>query len=90
MPAVKTNPIPAIMTSLATFYQRGRRSERICYVLAAVLFASGLFHLAVFAVAGGPWTGPVSWRKPFYLRAVVRAHPAHDHLGRLIPPPERS
>ncbi|TDD70581.1 hypothetical protein E1298_36590 [Actinomadura rubrisoli] len=25
--------------------------------------ASGLFHLAVFAVDGGPWEGPVSWRK---------------------------
>ena len=38
--------------------------ERVCYLVAAVLFASGLFHLAVFAVAGGPWDGPVSWRKP--------------------------
>lgn len=64
MPTVTTNPIPAMTTSLATFYRRGRRSEQICYLVAAVLFASGLAHLAVFAVAGGPWTGPVSWRKP--------------------------
>jgi hypothetical protein len=33
-------------------------------VVAAVLFASGLTHLVVFAVDGGPWYGPVSWRKP--------------------------
>lgn len=38
--------------------------ERLCLATAAVLFASGLFHLGVFAVAGGPWDGPVSWRKP--------------------------
>ncbi|MGV9426311.1 hypothetical protein ACWDO7_18715 [Streptomyces sp. NPDC003656] len=25
---------------------------------------SGLVHLVVFAVDGGPWDGPVSWRKP--------------------------
>lgn len=39
--------------------------ERACYVAGMVLIASGLFHLVVFAVAGGPWDGPVSWRKPF-------------------------
>jgi hypothetical protein len=53
-----------IGSALATFYTRGRRSERACYLLAGGLFASGLFHLGVYAVAGGPWTGPVSWRKP--------------------------
>jgi hypothetical protein len=41
-----------------------RRGDGIWYVLGAVLLASGLFHLAVFAVDGGPWNGPVSWRKP--------------------------
>ncbi|MET9385382.1 hypothetical protein ABZY09_31000 [Streptomyces sp. NPDC002928] len=29
-----------------------------------VLVLSGLVHLLVFAVDGGPWDGPVSWRKP--------------------------
>ncbi|MEH0547340.1 hypothetical protein QA802_30910 [Streptomyces sp. B21-105] len=46
---------------------------------ALVLIASGLLHLVVFAVDGGPWNGPVSWRKPVTfglsfgvtLRAVV-------------------
>ncbi|MFC0548650.1 hypothetical protein [Kutzneria chonburiensis] len=40
------------------------RIERACYVVAAVLFAGGLAHLGVQAVLGGPWDGPVSWRKP--------------------------
>jgi hypothetical protein len=37
---------------------------RFAYRVAAALVASGLFHLVVFAVDGGPWEGPVSWRKP--------------------------
>lgn len=45
-------------------WRRSRRVERVCYVLGAVLIGSGLFHLMVFAVDGGPWNGPVSWRKP--------------------------
>jgi len=40
------------------------RIERACYVVAAVLFASGLAHLGVQAVLGGPWDGPVARRKP--------------------------
>lgn len=42
-----------------------RASERLSYAVGAVLVGSGLFHLGVFAVDGGPWDGPVSWRKPF-------------------------
>ncbi|QUQ65191.1 hypothetical protein [Kutzneria sp. CA-103260] len=38
--------------------------RRACYLIAAPLFASGLAHLVVQAVVGGPWDGPVSWRKP--------------------------
>jgi hypothetical protein len=29
-----------------------------------VLLLVGVFHLGVFAIRGGPWEGPVSWRKP--------------------------
>lgn len=36
----------------------------MCYAISAVLFLSGLAHLGVYAVDGGPWQGPVSWRKP--------------------------
>ncbi|MFD1146082.1 hypothetical protein [Saccharothrix hoggarensis] len=38
-------------------------SIRFAYRVAALLFLSGLVHLVVFAVDGGPWEGPVSWRK---------------------------
>jgi hypothetical protein len=38
-------------------------STRFAYRVAALLLLSGLFHLVVFAVDGGPWEGPVSWRK---------------------------
>jgi hypothetical protein len=33
-------------------------------IVGLVLLASGAAHLAVWAVLGGPWEGPVSWRKP--------------------------
>lgn len=52
-----TNKITALWTN-------GRVVERIGYVVAILAFTSGLFHLIVYAIDGGPWTGPVSWRKP--------------------------
>ena len=30
----------------------------------AILVASGLAHVVVHALSGGPWEGPVTWRKP--------------------------
>jgi len=33
-------------------------------VIGLLLVVSGLAHAVVWAVAGGPWEGPVSWRKP--------------------------
>jgi hypothetical protein len=41
-----------------------RTVDRVSYAIAAALVAAGLFHLVVFLVDGGPWEGPVSWRKP--------------------------
>ncbi|MFG2946149.1 hypothetical protein [Streptomyces adustus] len=38
--------------------------DRLHLVTGLVLVLSGLLHLLVFAVDGGPWDGPVSWRKP--------------------------
>jgi hypothetical protein len=54
-----------VKSALATYYSRAGRIDRICYLVGATLFASGLFHLGVQLVVGGPWDGPVSWRKPF-------------------------
>ncbi|MDL4774970.1 hypothetical protein [Actinomadura xylanilytica] len=59
-----TVPVSEIAAGLRAFWTRGRAIERTCYAIGAALIASGLVHLVVFAVDGGPWTGPVSWRKP--------------------------
>ncbi len=32
--------------------------------LGAVLVATGLAHVPVWALLGGPWEGPITWRKP--------------------------
>jgi hypothetical protein len=45
-------------------WARCGRVERLCHLIGAVLIASGVFHFGVFLVDGGPWEGPVSWRKP--------------------------
>jgi hypothetical protein len=37
---------------------------RVFHAVGAALVASGLFHLVVQLVDGGPWEGPVGWRKP--------------------------
>jgi hypothetical protein len=41
-----------------------RAVDRLCHGTGLLLVLSGLAHLVVFAVDGGPWDGPVSWRKP--------------------------
>jgi hypothetical protein len=41
-----------------------RPAELLCCATGALLLLSGCLHLVVFAVDGGPWDGPVSWRKP--------------------------
>ncbi|MFG2465522.1 hypothetical protein ACGFXB_08715 [Streptomyces canus] len=56
---------PAVPTRTSTPRARGaRRVERLCHATGVLLVLSGLAHLVVFAVDGGPWDGPVSWRKP--------------------------
>jgi hypothetical protein len=50
--------------SITTRWFRLRRVEQVCYVVGAVLVASGAFHFTVLLVRGGGWNGPLSWRKP--------------------------
>jgi hypothetical protein len=50
--------------ALRSHWAERRPIERACYLIGGALVLSGLFHLGVFAVRGGPWDGPVSWRKP--------------------------
>lgn len=45
-------------------FREARQIERLCYATGAFLMLSGLVHVVVFLVDGGPWSGPVSWRKP--------------------------
>jgi hypothetical protein len=52
------------LTDLASSWTATRTIERIGYLVGAMLLLAGVFHLGVFAIAGGPWEGPVSWRKP--------------------------
>jgi hypothetical protein len=40
------------------------RVEKAAYVVGVLLMLSGAVHFLVFLVDGGPWEGPVSWRKP--------------------------
>lgn len=44
--------------------QSNRNSQRWLYEAGILLVLSGVFHVLVYAVLGGEWEGPVSWRKP--------------------------
>ncbi|MFC6887198.1 MULTISPECIES: hypothetical protein [Actinomadura] len=57
-------PVAGMLGELRAFWTRGRPVERACYAVGALLMASGAVHFGVFLVDGGPWEGPVSWRKP--------------------------
>jgi hypothetical protein len=46
-----------------SFWLRGRPVERTGYAVGAVLFLLGLIHVAVLALGGGSWEGPLSLRK---------------------------
>ena len=64
-PATPSGAAPATARGLIVErWSRSRRIERVCHLTGAVLIGSGLFHLAVLVVDGGPWYGPVSLRKP--------------------------
>src|SRR4051812_11488710 len=57
-------PIAAMLHSPRSLWTRGRRVERIAYVVGALLLASGLIHLAILVLGGLSWEGPLSFRKP--------------------------
>ncbi len=40
------------------------RRARPLFLVGLVLVASGLVHAAIWGLTGGPWEGPVTWRKP--------------------------
>ncbi len=51
--------------SVRGFWREAKPYQRLCYVTGAALMVLGLLHLVGFVVLGGPWVGPVAWRKPF-------------------------
>jgi hypothetical protein len=58
MSAVTNEILRAGRFTPATSYQK------FGYACAVLLLISGAFHGLVFLIDGGPWEGPVSWRKP--------------------------
>lgn len=67
-PLSPAGPVRSAVRVVAAGFRAARAArpaERLSYATGSALVASGLFHLLVFLVAGGPWDGPVSWRKPF-------------------------
>ena len=50
-------------TPLSPSWFRDRRAWPLA-VIGVLLVVSGLAHIVVWAVLGGPWEGPVTWRKP--------------------------
>ncbi|MDT0462075.1 hypothetical protein [Streptomyces gibsoniae] len=60
-----TAPATVPVGRAGAVWRAARPAERLCLATGAALVLSGLVHLLVFAVDGGPWDGPVSWRKPF-------------------------
>ncbi|MFF4500449.1 hypothetical protein [Streptomyces sp. NPDC001401] len=55
---------PTRPSATVAWWSGVRPAERLCHCVGLLLILSGLMHLVVFAVDGGPWDGPVSWRKP--------------------------
>jgi hypothetical protein len=50
-------------STLRSFWEHGSASARRGYVVGGTLIGSGLVHLAILALGGGSWEGPVSLRK---------------------------
>lgn len=49
--------------ALRTYWTDAIPVERVMYRIGALMMVSGVLHVGVFAVLGGSWTGPVSFRK---------------------------
>jgi hypothetical protein len=54
----------AMFDSLRGYWTAAAGYQRFLYLGGALLVVSGLFHVAVFLVAGGSLEGSISWRKP--------------------------
>ena len=53
----------ALSSSSRSPWWHDRRARQL-FLVGIVLVASGLVHGVIWGLAGGPWEGPVTWRKP--------------------------
>ncbi|WP_214412447.1 hypothetical protein [Sphaerisporangium fuscum] len=59
-----STPSEGMRASLKGFWADAQGYQRLAYLVGAALIATGLVHAAIWAVAGGSVSGPLSWRKP--------------------------
>jgi len=57
--------LSAMLASVRDCWRRAQGYQRLCYIVGILLMGIGLLHLAGFLALGGPWVGPLAWRKPF-------------------------
>jgi hypothetical protein len=55
----------ALLAEAGRTWRHGGTPVRFAVVVGALLMVAGVVHGIGFLVAGGPWMGPVAWRKPF-------------------------
>ncbi len=55
----------AVGRSLRQLARDASPAQRLAYAVGTVLIGVGFLHLLGYVVLGGPWVGPVAWRKPF-------------------------
>ncbi|MBU6221294.1 MAG: hypothetical protein KGR24_00930 [Planctomycetes bacterium] len=53
----------ALASSSLSPWWHDRRARQL-FLIGIVLVASGLVHGVIWGLAGGPWEGPATWRKP--------------------------
>ena len=56
--------IRAMMETIRSYWNGATSYQKTLYIMGALLFISGIFHVGVWFVQGGSMSGPISWRKP--------------------------
>jgi hypothetical protein len=58
-------PLRLLLQEPAAAWRRADTPWRVAYTVGAVLMVIGVAHGLAWVVTGGPWAGPISFRKPF-------------------------
>jgi MFS family permease len=61
---VVAEPVRAMRADLARLWRERAPYQTFAYYAGALLIASGLVHVVIFLIDGGPWAGAIGWRKP--------------------------